>query len=130
MILNKREETEMKKILTIVGVAFLLLIILGAIMSNNDPLNSVVDTTGSGDITVTLEEYNSIKTGMTYEQVQEIVGGAGVVSSESHTDGIEGVMEDIDIKIISYNGEGSLGANCLFTFTNNKLDSKAQHGLR
>jgi len=67
---------------------------------------------------------------MTYEEVQRIVGGPGVITSESHTDGIAGVMEDIDIIIVSYNGEGQLGANCLFTFTNNKLTDKAQTGLR
>lgn len=119
-----------KKILMGIGIIFVALIIIGIMASNNDPLNSVVDTTGSGEVTVTLEEYNKIKTGMTYEEVQKIVGGPGVVSGESHVEGIKGVSKDTDIKIISYNGEGELGANCLFTFTNNKLDSKAQTGLR
>lgn len=119
-----------KKILTIMGVIFVVLIIIGIMVGGNNSLNNVVDTTGSGEVKVTLEEYNKVKTGMTYEEVQKIVGGAGVVSGESHTDGIEGVMEAIDVMIISYNGEGQLGANCIFTFTNNKLDSKAQTGLK
>lgn len=90
-----------KKIIKIFGAVFVILIIIGIAASNN-----VVDTTGSGNVTISLEEYNKIKTGMTYEEVQRIVGGPGVITSESHTDGIAGVMEDIDIIIVSYNGEG------------------------
>ena len=36
---------------------------------------------------ITLEEYNTIETGMTYEQVAEIVGSKGTISSQVESNG-------------------------------------------
>ena len=77
------------------------------------------------DIKITLEEFNSIETGMTYEQVVEIIGGEGTVLSETDVTG------DAQYKttMYSWEGKGNLGANANITFQAGKVVSKAQFGL-
>lgn len=77
------------------------------------------------DAKITLEEFNQIETGMTYEQVVEIIGTEGTVMSESDITG-DGQYKTT---IYSWEGEGSLGANANITFQSGKVVSKAQFGL-
>lgn len=77
---------------------------------NNDPLMS-------------LSEYYKIKTGMTYEEVIKIVGSYGTESARTETQGYQ-------IVIISWNGNGQIGANATVTFENGRVSSKAQVGLQ
>lgn len=79
----------------------------------------------SEDTKITLEEFNQIETGMTYEQVVEIIGTEGTVMSESDITG-DGQYKTT---IYSWQGEGSLGANANITFQTGKVVSKAQFGL-
>lgn len=72
---------------------------------------------------ITLEEYNQIETGMSYDEVKAIIGG-GEVSSETGKEG-----DDIHIVIYSWKGKGSTGANALITFSNGEVKTKAQAGL-
>lgn len=72
---------------------------------------------------ITLEEYNKIETGMTYEQVVEIVGSNGTVSSQVEANGYK-------IVIITWYGNGVAGSNANVTFTNNAVTGKAQVGLK
>lgn len=72
---------------------------------------------------ITLEEYNKIESGMTYEQVVEIVGSDGTVSSQVESNGYK-------IVIISWYGNGVAGSNANVTFTNNAVSGKAQVGLK
>ena len=72
---------------------------------------------------ITLEEYNKIETGMTYEQVAEIVGSSGTVSSQVESNGYK-------IVIITWYGNGVAGSNANVTFTNNAVTGKAQVGLK
>jgi hypothetical protein len=76
------------------------------------------------DVTVTLNEFNQIQNGMSYEEVVAIIGGEGNLLSESGEKGSEfyTVMYD-------YKGEGSFGANANFMFQSGKLQNKAQFGL-
>lgn len=73
--------------------------------------------------TISLAEFNSLKTGMTYEKVKSIIGGEGTVLAESDVAGIKTI-------IYMWEGEGSIGANANCTFQNGKLISKAQFGLK
>lgn len=72
---------------------------------------------------ISLEEYNQIETGMTYEEVVEIVGSKGTISSQTEANGIS-------IIIITWYGNGVAGSNANVTFTNNSVSGKAQVGLK
>lgn len=82
-------------------------------------------STMAKDTKITLEEFNQVETGMTYEQVVEIIGTEGTVMSESDITG-DGQYKTT---IYSWEGEGSLGANANITFQAGKVVSKAQFGL-
>ena len=79
---------------------------------------AIIIFTVLGDSKISLDEYNQIKNGMTYDQVVEIIGGEGELSSEAYS-----------TKIYTWDGQGSLGANAIITFQNGKVVSKAQAGL-
>lgn len=68
-------------------------------------------------------EFESLKTGMTYNEVVSIIGSEGEMSSQVDVAGY-------DTKLYIWEGEGSIGANANVTFQNNKLVSKAQIGLK
>ena len=71
---------------------------------------------------ITLAEYNSIKNGMTYDEVVKLIGSEGTSISESS-------VGNVSITIISWYGNGFNGSNANVTFTNNKVTGKAQIGL-
>lgn len=71
---------------------------------------------------MTMEEYNKIETGMTYEEVVEIVGSSG--ESMSKVEGNGTVIE-----MFTWYGNGMAGSNANVTFQNGKVTGKAQVGL-
>ncbi|MBQ7779109.1 MAG: DUF3862 domain-containing protein [Clostridia bacterium] len=75
---------------------------------------------------ISLKEFNSIETGMTYEEVCDIIGCEGeLISSADLNVGSEYASE-----IYSWKGEtGIIGANASVTFQGGKVISKAQFGL-
>jgi hypothetical protein len=75
--------------------------------------------------TISKAEFDAIKTGMTYEEVVEIIGSEGEVMSETGEEGT-----DLHTIIYSWDGEGEIGANANFTFQGGKLQNKAQFGLK
>lgn len=88
----------------------------------NDKVTNKSQSGISSDSTkVTLDQYNQIQTGMTYEEVKNILGGEGQLSSETEIAGMNS-------QIYQWNGN-SLGANCMITFSDGKVYSKAQFGL-
>lgn len=86
---------------------------------------SQIGVTESSDVTVSLDEFNQIKNGMTYEEVVKIIGGEGNMLSESGDKGT-----DFHTAIYDYKGEGDFGANANFTFQGGKLQNKSQFGLK
>jgi Beta-lactamase inhibitor (BLIP) len=74
---------------------------------------------GGSDIEVTLDQFNKLENGMTFEQVTEILGGEGELSSSA-----------ADTKMYSYTGKGDFGANVILSFQGNKLINKTQMGLK
>lgn len=72
---------------------------------------------------ITAEEYGEIKSGMSYEEVKEIIGSDGSLSSES-------TGNSIKIQIYTWYGNGAAGSNANVTFTNDKVTGKAQFGLK
>ncbi len=72
---------------------------------------------------ITLEEFNRIKMGMSYEEVKNITGGEGKIGSESGTGKYKTV-------IVTWYGNGTAGSSGNVTFQNNKAVAKAQAGLK
>lgn len=71
---------------------------------------------------VTMQQFQSIKTGMTYQQVVGILGEPTEQLSQTELAGVRSSM-------FSWQGVG-FGANMNATFTNGRLVAKAQFGLQ
>ena len=74
------------------------------------------------DVEITLEQYNSVTTGMTYDEVVDVLGGEGSLLSDTEISGITA-------QIYMWQGT-SLGANANITFSDGKVVAKAQNGLK
>ncbi len=72
---------------------------------------------------VTMENYNRLKTGMTYVQVVQILGKEGEELSSNEIGGYKTVM-------YKWDGDAGWGANMNAMFQNGKLNSKSQFGLK
>lgn len=70
---------------------------------------------------ITLEMYNSIETGMTYDEVVSVLGENGAFLSNSK------ILDSIS-EIYTWSGT-SLGSSCNITFQDGKVIAKAQYGL-
>lgn len=91
--------------------------------STSSPSQSSSATTASNPPTISLSEYYNIETGMSYDEVVEIVGSYGVELSRVEVSGYQTVM-------VGWDGEGGIGANANVTFQNGKVIAKAQLGLQ
>ena len=80
-------------------------------------------TACSNDKLITMDEFNDIENGMSYDKVCDIIGSEGELASETSIAGYE-------TAIYTWKGAGSVGANANVTFQNDKVCSKAQAGLR
>lgn len=72
---------------------------------------------------ITLAKFNSIRTGMTYQQVVQILGKDGTLMSENQ-------IMDIHTAMYSWENPGVLEGNMNAMFQNNSLISKAQFMLK
>ena len=70
---------------------------------------------------ITLEEFNKIQNGMTYDQVKEIVGCEGTVNSDTEVMGSK-------MTIYSWYGKNGI-SNANVSIQDNKLVNKTQIGL-
>lgn len=70
---------------------------------------------------ITMEEFTALKNGMTYQQVVNIIGGEGTLTSEISI-GWE--------KVTTYSWNGNhLGSSASISFSNGILNTKMQYGL-
>ncbi|MBS5886193.1 DUF3862 domain-containing protein [Clostridium sp.] len=69
---------------------------------------------------MTMEKYDAIIEGMTYEEAKEILG-EGEITSQTKI---------LDIESVTYSYVNKNGSNANFTFNGNKLALKAQFGLK
>ena len=72
---------------------------------------------------ITLDEFNQIQSGMSYEQVVEIVGSEGSPTVQSDGAGTS-------YQMYTWYGNGTAGSNANVTFLNGTVTSKAQIGLK
>lgn len=77
----------------------------------------------NSDVQITAEEFEKIQNGMSYEEVQQIVGGEGELTSETGAAG-----KQYHMIMITYYGD-AIGSNAVLSFTENKLETKSQFGL-
>ncbi|WP_100009884.1 DUF3862 domain-containing protein [Lentibacillus sediminis] len=78
----------------------------------------------SSDVTITIDEFNQVENGMTTEEVFEIVGGEGEVTSQTGEEGSQYYTVTY-----TYYGESGMGANAILMFQGGELNSKSQFGL-
>lgn len=107
-------------------LAFIIIICI-AIVNGGENVQEIDsnDIAAKNDNKITLEEFNQIQTGMTYDEIIKIVGGEGTVLSETNI----GNSEQYHTIIYMWEGSGSLGANANVTIQGGKAVSKAQFGL-
>lgn len=74
---------------------------------------------------ISLEEFNSINTGMTYDEVCDIIGSEGELLSEAGSE----LGEQYLTQTYTWKGEGSDASNASIIFQGGKVLSKAQVGL-
>ena len=72
---------------------------------------------------VNMQNYTTLQTGMTYEEVVSILGKQGEEMSSTDMGGYKTIM-------YKWNGDSGFGANMNAMFQNGKLVSKAQLGLQ
>ena len=75
--------------------------------------------------TISLEEFNAIQTGMTYQEVFDIVGSRGSLLSETDL----GLGDQYYSAMYMWEGEGMVGANANVLFQGGVVVSKSQFGL-
>ena len=115
----------MKKI----AILFLIIVLNFTLCSCVTP-NDIVKGTDAdiinSEASISLEEFNKIETGMTYDEVCEIVGGEGTLGSSVDV----GIGNEYKTEIYQWTGDGAIGANANVTFQGGEVVSKAQVGLR
>lgn len=115
----------MKKII----VLFLIIVLNITLYSCGTP-NDIIKGTDAdiinSEASISLAEFNKIETGMTYEEVCDIVGGEGTLGSSVDI----GMGDEYKTEIYQWTGDGSIGANANVTFQGGKAVSKAQIGLK
>ena len=70
---------------------------------------------------MTIEKFNQINTGMTYEEVKNVIGCDGKLSTESSAG-------DQSMKVYYWYAKNGV-SNATFSFYNNELSAKSQIGL-
>lgn len=88
---------------------------------NDQVVNKAQIGVDSSSVTVTMDQYNQVETGMSYDEVKTIMGGDGSVMSDT-------TLADQHSVIYSWSGS-ALGSSCTVTFINDAVSSKSQAGL-
>ncbi len=109
-------------------VAIIIVVTLFAAILIIRPFKSSTNTntstsTYSQEILIDYNTFTQIRNGMTYKQVEKLIGKEGTLLS-SYGEG------EYNTFIMQWNGYGTIGANATVTFQNNKVISKAQFGLK
>lgn len=126
----------MRKILSIICLLLCLGLLSGCGEEINDLNNSLNDLNeeledasyaypDSKDVIITLDEFNQLESGMTEQEVWDIIGGQ--CTNTGTTD--MGIGDEYVTISYGCNGNGSIGANVLLMFQGGELTTFSQHGL-
>ncbi len=114
-------------IIMLVAIIFFIVCICFAMDIIGDKPKTIPESSNVSNIQtqyIDLEKFNNVETGMSYNEVCNILGYEGELISEVN------IGDDkLATKMYAYYGE-NLGSNANFTFQNDKLISKAQIGLK
>lgn len=113
----------MKKSMLLIVLSSVILISTGC-SEELDELNYAYPE--SKDTIVTLEEYNQLKTGMTEQEVWDVIGGK--CTNTGTTD--IGIGEEYITVSYGCNGNGSVGSNVILMFQGGKLSTMSQIDLK
>ena len=135
ILINKRVKKvqRMKKILSLIVLLLFMCLLTGCgnnLDNNLDDLNEYLEDASyvypdSKNVIVTLNEFNQLKSGMTPQEVWNIIGGQ--CTNTGTTD--MGIGEEYITVSYGCNGNGSVGANVLLMFQGGKLTTFSQYGL-
>lgn len=111
---RKNQKSSAGRIILGIIITFLGIGVLANISGNNENQDN--------KCYITLDQFNKIENGMTYDQVKDIVGCGGTVNSETE-------VSNIKMTIYSWYGKDNI-SNANVTVQNGKIISKAQIGLK
>lgn len=111
---RKKQKSSAGRIILGIIITFLGIGVLANISGNNENQDN--------KCYITLDQFNKIENGMTYNQVKDIVGCDGTVNSETE-------VSNIKMTIYSWYGKDNI-SNANVTVQNGKIISKAQIGLK
>lgn len=110
----------------LIAILVFIIVICGTVfgtLSFNASVQKEISGVSEDSEYITLDEYNQIQAGMTYEQVVEIVGSEGNPTVQSDGAGTS-------YQMYTWYGNGTAGSNANVTFLNGTVTSKAQIGLK
>lgn len=115
----------MKKFLSLVGVGIFAVVLTGCGNTKKEPAVEDLEQNMEEEIvvitTISLEQFNALENGISYAQLKEKLGGECALNTKQELDGVETAI---------YSCEGiEIGSQALFTFINDSLTTKIQHGL-
>ena len=124
----------MKKYFFIITLLLCVLIVSGCSEEINNDLEEISNDLEeakyvypeSKDVVVTLEEYKQLKSGMTEQEVWDIIGGK--CTNTGSTD--LGIGEEYITISYGCNGNGNIGSNVVLIFNGGKLYTMSQIGLK
>lgn len=94
-----------------------------ASLGTNDAVQKSISGVSDESEYITMDEFNQIKDGMSYDEVKNIIGFEGELSSKV-------TAGDITTVIYTWYGNGVAGSNANVTFQNDAAIAKAQVGLQ
>lgn len=80
------------------------------------------NTSGTSDGTATLDKFNSVQNGMSYDDVKGVMGGDGILTDEY-------ALQNSDYKTYEWSGSEAFSAASI-TFENGAVSSMSQYGLK
>lgn len=109
----------------LIPVLIFLIIICGSVaafLNMDSSIQKSISGVSDSSEYITMEEYNQIETGMSYDEVRAIIGSDGELSGTSSVGGYT-------VSIYTWYGNGMAGSNANVTFSNGEVTAKAQVGL-
>lgn len=104
-----------------IGIAIIFIGICCAISTTQNNITPTGSNIVQEQAKVTLEKFNKIETGMTYQQVVDIIGEEGTISTESS-------YGSQNMKVYYWYAANNI-ANATVSFMNGKVTAKSQVGL-